>query len=180
MNFKDFYLKEAVYKDLYRGFSTNDSTISLETASKGTPALGPGIYFSTDYKEATKYGKYVLKANVDLVRTVSEVKSPNAKEIEFMIVSSPKKDSKLEEYGDNKKEALAEAIKTYKDYDNEKDAFIAIYNDFYYPVYARHFCLNMVRLGFDGLIVTRQNGSKQYIVYNVKKIQKVEFKESKK
>lgn len=180
MNFKRFYLSEALYKGLYRGFSSNDSTISLETASKGTPALGPGIYFSSDYEEAKKYGKFILKANINFVRTVSEIKEPSPKDIEFMIVSSPKKEERLQEYGDNKKDALEEAIKTYKEYGNEKDAYIAIFNDFYYPVYARQFCLNMVRLGFDGLIVSRKDGSKQFIVYNIKKIQKVEFKESKK
>jgi hypothetical protein len=180
MSFKNqYYLTETVYKNLYRGFSSNDSTLSLETASKGTATLGPGLYFSTEESEARKYGKYLLTANINFVRTVSEIKSPSPKELEAMINSSPKKDSVLDEFGETKEEAMEKAIETYQEYGNEKDAYIALYNSFYFPIYARQFCLSMVRLGFDGMIVSKKDGSKQFIVYNIKKVQKVSFKESK-
>ena len=180
MSFKNqYYLTETVYKNLYRGFSSNDSTITLETASKGTETLGPGIYFSTEFNDARKYGKYMLTANIDFVRTVSEVKNPSPKELEFMITSSPKKDSVLDTFGETKKDAMEEAVKSFQELGNEKDAFIALYNSFHYPNYARQFCLSMVRLGFDGMIVSRNDGSKQFIVYNIKKVQKISFKEVK-
>lgn len=186
MNFKDFYLKESIYKEVFSGRTVNSPNITLDYVGKGMDQSGPGLYFTNDLEEAKFYGKYILVANLDISKALTDSKKPLLREVQYLIKNSPNKSNVLSDFGETEQEAMKEATESYMDNDSMKDSYLTIANDFYRGSSAKYFCINMAKLGYDGIIRQPNDGLKNesdesknihYIMYNPKKIQLVAFGE---
>jgi hypothetical protein len=177
MNFKEFYLTEAVYKEVYSGRTVNNPEITLDYVGKGMDQQGPGLYFTNDPEEAKFYGKYVVVANLTLNKVLTDSKKPILREVQFLINNAPNKEDKLSDFGETEREAMKEATESYMDNDSMKDSYLTICNDFYRGSSAKYFCINMAKLGYDGIVSKFSSTSTHYIMYNTKKIQLIAFGE---
>lgn len=176
MRFKQF-LKESsenTFK-VFRGFTYNDSSLSLEIVSTGNPNYGPGIYFSSSSEDAKKYGKYILEAELTLSKTVSYQDKPSEDHVKSLLKNSPNFKNTIK---DKFQDSFKEALEHYGRFTNEKDAFVNIFKDFYAPHYGRQFCVVMKNLGFDAM-KSPENPPETFVVYNLKAIKKIKFEEAK-
>jgi len=154
---------------MYHG-TDHDITNFTDEFVGGSEALdqeGPGIYFTNSIKEASMYGKNIYKVTIkprkltDIARK-SVVSIAN---ITSLIKSAPHFKDHLTNWGENTNMALRNAIVSIIEYsENEKDLFQQIWIDFYKynPV---QFVKNMVKLGFDGQMIKRENAN-NIILYN--------------
>lgn len=143
-----------------------------------TDQNGPGIYFTTSYDEATQYagdGGYVyqVKLHVDKLlesKEVSEAYLNKLKpKVSKLIKMAPDWKSSAEDFGyGNAAKGLQVMVNDFVQYnDNEKDVFLQVWIDVY-----RHepvqYVRNMVKLGYDGVIVTSDitQGGDHIILYN--------------
>ena len=132
---------------------------------------GPGVYFTTSKEDTDAYGKYTYKV-ILTPRKLLDV-SPNILKYKYTILTLAKMAPNWEEsaqgWSENPQRGLMKWVDASIDYnENEKDLIQQVWIDFYkyYPIdYVR----NVVKLGYDGIIIdayNRDKASKHIIVYN--------------
>lgn len=117
---------------------------------------GPGIYFTSSWKNARWYGPYVYTVKLKPGKAVStqDGKKASAKELEWLIKHAPDWEMHAENFHENPAQGVKIAIRGILDYnDNPHQQFLQVWIDFYRnnPVdYVR----NMVKLGYDIIYIT--------------------------
>ena len=147
---------------------------------------GPGIYFTSSWKNARSYGPYVYTVKLHPKKLVSIQNKKNAsiKEIEWLMKNAPNWEMHAENFNENPNIGVKIAAKNVLDYnDNPHQQFLQVWIDFYRnsPVdYVR----NMVKLGYDAVkieglesIIAGEGNITHIIVLNPAVIEFVEMED---
>ena len=157
-NFVAYHGSESVIKKF------SDNFVGKEDA---TDQEGAGIYFTTDYKEAKRYGNYIYKVSIEgnfLFNNKSK-NNINLQELVKLIKMKDQWEMDAQNYSPNPEQgALKAASMSMKYNDSEVEVFQQIEADFYRydPV---NYVRNMTKLGYDGIVVDREEGQ-HIIVFN--------------
>lgn len=176
MRFNDYYILEEVkFPDLiYSGQRQVKPTFNKKELGKGNDQEGVGFYFTTDKDEAWGYteSKGIIieaKFNGNLIDKNTVLDYDKAVRL---IEMSPVLEDVLQDFGmDPPYVSRAQAMKDLKfsmiNKNDTKDTFLQIWYDFYRRGNNDWmFVENMVKLGYDGLLVDKANGVKHIIVYD--------------
>jgi len=154
----------------YHGSNDTIETFTNEFvgAEEATDQEGPGIYFTTDRDDALGYGKILYSVILRPDKLVDETSSDNIKpgELKRLIKTLPEWKMQAQNWDENPERGLHMAIADFIDYnDTEKDVFQQVWIDFfrYHPLL---FVQGMVKLGYDGQLIVKENGRQHVIVYN--------------
>lgn len=135
-------------------------------------AVGPGVYFTTSKEDASGYGEYVYNTNIDTSKFLAPtpIKKDYSKQLIKLIKMSDDWVENAQNYDENPERGVIKAVKGYHDYDdNVKDLFLSVWIDFY-KYDAINFVRNMVKIGYDGIIIDGYNRNPEFkhlIVYNL-------------
>lgn len=172
---KESLLRESIKGgsyEAYHGSPTKIQKFSDEFVG-GKEAVdqeGPGIYFTTSEEEANGYGENIYKVNLT-PRLLFDQTPVNSKKLAPLILKlakmAPDWMENAQNYDENPTKGLRDFVTSTINYnDNEKDCILQVWIDFYKNdtvSYVR----NCVKLGIDGIIVTKEyKGIKHIIVYN--------------
>lgn len=154
----------------YHGTNTKIDTFTDEFvgAEESTDQEGPGIYFTTDRDDASGYGNIIYIVILRPNKLVDESSSDNInpEDLIKMIKTLPEWELNTQNWDEDPETGLNMAIDDFFKYnDTEKDVFQQMWYDFfrYRPV---EFVRGMVKLGYDGQIIEKENGRRHIIVYN--------------
>jgi hypothetical protein len=183
---REVFLNEISKGELYAYHGSNhlinkfsDEFVGAEEA---TDQQGPGIYFTTSKDDAQGYGEYLYAVKLNGKKFLDDKSSSdktNKSHLLKMIKMSENWKEKAQNYDYNPEVGARIAINGAIEYnDTEKDAFLQIWIDFY-RYETIDFVRNMVKLGYDGLIVDAYGGysdddKKHIIVYNTNIIENLE------
>jgi len=156
--------------EAYHGSETEIVAFDIGFSGNGIDKEGPGIYFTSSKQDALHYGNKIHNVILDLKKTVSTKGRPNVSNIKKLILWACNLQNEnelqgideerywemaLSNYGENPCQAFVEAVNSYSTYtQSSHEAFNTISNDFYKnnPI---DFIKNMVKLGYDGVIIPR-------------------------
>lgn len=138
-----------------------------------TDQSGPGIYFTDTLSEAQHYGEYVYKAELDTSGFVSDEDESSEDYIEdlvSLIKMAPGWEDSARNFSEDPEDGVYDAAyMAVENNDDVANSFLQVWIDFYRyrPIdYVR----NMVKLGYNGLIITNENAglasAVHYIIYN--------------
>jgi len=140
--------------------------------SEAVDQEGPGIYFTTSFDEATKYGEgggYVYQVKLSYGKLVSD--KPNI-DLDYLmgpmtkiVKMSPDWKKVARGYDDDLEEGLSEMVHRYVGMaQSEKEAFVVMYGEVYKsnPV---AYVKNMVKLGYDGVYLPTNDGGAHIVIY---------------
>jgi len=154
----------------YHGTDVEVETFTDEFvgAEEATDQEGPGIYFTTDRDDAWGYGKILYTVILNPNKLVDESSSDNIdpEELGEIIKTLPEWEMQAQNWDEDPKIGLRMATADFIDYnETEKDVFQQVWIDFfrYNPLL---FVRGMVRLGYDGQLIEKENGRRHIIVYN--------------
>lgn len=160
----------------YHGSNVKIIPNHIEIGDKGTMQEGPGLYLTTCRDDAVRYiddeHGYLttFDVNIPYSRLVPIVGRKSRKKIERLVKSSPWLDEALENWDENKGVAINKLLNNIYRTGSPHDAFQLIWYDVYHMIGGKHgdmaFIDNMVKIGYDGVIVDRSGGVKHLIVYN--------------
>ena len=175
---REVFLNEISKKEYYVYHGSNhlinkfsDEFVGAEEA---TDQEGPGIYFTTSKEDAEGYGNYVYSVKLNGNKFLDDKNSSekaNKNHLLKMIKMSENWREKAQNYDYNPDIGARAAVNGAVEYnETEKDAFLQIWIDFY-RYETVDFVRNMVKLGYDGLVVDGYGGysdddKKHIIVYN--------------
>lgn len=141
---------------------------------------GPGFYFTTSKDEAKGYAYpngIIVTVNYKGNNLISEDSKVNKNHVNKMIEAAPDLDDTLSNWGYDPgympKESAMNELKTaiYSE-KNAKDIFITVWFELY-RYESRKYVENMIKLGYDGLILTpkySEDDRKHVVLYNVNSI----------
>lgn len=116
---------------------------------------GPGIYFTSSWKNARSYGEYVYTVKLSPKKIVSNKEGKNAslKEIQWLIKQAPDWESTAQNWDENPRIGFQKAAQDMIQYnETPHQQFLQVWIDFYRnnPVdYVR----NMSKLGYDAVAI---------------------------
>lgn len=138
---------------------------------------GPGIYFTTSIKDARRYGDKIMEVRLKIKNPVSTNKRRSAPRMQIMklVKMSPNVDDVLQNFDINPDRAFKKAVDAMIEYeDGPHLQFLQVWYDFY-----RHnevdYVRNMVKLGYDSIIVDRVDGVNHIIVLDPSIIEILDF-----
>ena len=173
----------------YHGTMTSNIEWNILGAGQGFSQEGPGIYFTNDIDDAMSYA--VLKpgegtstifiVDLNLNKVVKMNGKIPQKEIKQLLLWSmginSEKDilkmeiekfyeSSMSNWGEKPYSAFIKAFNDIINYSkNPNDAFQQVWID-HYRYKPIDYLQNMIKLGYDGIIIPRTNGVIHYIVFN--------------
>lgn len=130
---------------------------------------GPGIYFTSNIKDAERYGENITVAKIEksanIITDYSEkIKTEKIKKILDMI-DKEILDIALSNFNENPYIAKKMIIDEINKYDNPKEQLMSIWADVFYHQNPHEFIDVIVKNGIDGIKVKKQ-GFNHYIIYN--------------
>jgi len=138
---------------------------------------GPGVYFSTTEEGSSYYGGLTYKVELSGKflddKTSSNHVSVN-KVLKLIKMASDWQDT-AQNWDENPRRGVIKAANDCIQYNqNEKDVFLQVWIDFYRdnPV---DFVRNMVKIGYDGIIIDFNDTSNHIIVYNLNSIKLIDI-----
>lgn len=139
---------------------------------KSNDSEGPGIYFTTSKEEAMQYGSvlYTVKLSPRILLSSDNKRGVTRASIMKLIKMYP--DWKMDAYDwdENAYVGLKKSLDAIFDHDNAKDIITQVYIN-HYNHKPKEYVSNATALGYDGIIVSTDWGSKMIIVYNPKIIE---------
>jgi hypothetical protein len=140
-----------------------------------TDQEGPGIYFTTSAEEARSYGEFIYEVRIDAQRFLDDETSSdsvNVDELYQLVKMADEWEMNAQDWAEDPDTGAMEASYSAIEYnDNEKDCFLQMWIGFY-RYDEVNFVRNMVKLGYDGILINRINGDgKHAIVYNLKVVE---------
>ncbi len=154
----------------YHGSKNKISKFTDEYVGKGNDQEGPGIYFSSSENNARGSGPYVTKASLKLNKVVSRLNPPRRNDIIYMVQHAPDKDDVLQDWAEDPRKAYFMILDSIMEKKNAHACFQSVW----YELYRKSptaYVKNMVKLGYDGVIVPRSEGVTHYVVFNPKAIE---------
>ena len=169
--------------EAYHGTPASFSKFDIGKSGDGYDQEGPGLYFSNDKDDAAKYmekGK-LFHVYLNFNKTVPLEGEVNVEEIKKLILWTMDLEneeqlenvdmdkfyeSSLSDYGEDSFSAFIEAVNNILEYTNgPHDAFQQIWID-YYRYNPTKYLNNMIKLGYDGVIIPKEEGRVHYVVFN--------------
>jgi len=136
-----------------------------------TDQEGPGIYFTTSLKDASAYGEFLYKVTLTPRKLLDA--SPNIGKYRSIVTRltkmAPNWKETAQNWAENPERGVINFVNSILQFnENEKDLFQQVWFDFYRysPV---EYVRNVVKLGYDGIIIDGYNTDKtvkHIIVYN--------------
>jgi len=138
----------------------------------GAMAEGPGIYFTTDEKNALSYGKNLtkvyLKPDANILRVTDDV-LPNTLIKKILASVKPEHiELALSNWDEDKTVAMKEMLDAISDADDPVDQLINIWADVFYHQNPQEFMDAVAKNGIDGIAIDRERGIEHYAIYNRK------------
>lgn len=141
---------------------------------------GPGFYFTTNPQEALGYAYpngIIVTAKFKGNNLISVNDEINNDHVDKMIEQAPDLDDTLANWGydpgySSKEDALDQLKDAIYSDDNAKDIWLAVWYELYHNE-PKQFVENMIKLGYDGLIVTPKysdDDRKHIVMYNINAI----------
>ena len=140
-------------------------------SGRGHDQEGPGFYFTNDEADARGYGGYVLRVHLTLNRVVRLKGRIPDSQIRKMLDHAPDLADTLTNWDENPRIAYRNAVEAIKRYDSPHQAFQTIWYDFYRGHEAQYLKNMVTILGYDGVVVPKNNGVQHAIVFDPSKIQ---------
>jgi len=157
---------------VYHGRTTKSSEFSFDYVGGGNDNEGPGFYFTSDPTDAwynyAKNNGILISAYLTLDKVVSTTKKPSEKVVRYLITHAPNLEDTLINWDENRRVAIENAVGSMMSYDTEHTAYQSVWYDFYYmgENNSKSYLLNMIKLGFDGIIIQKSQGVAHYIMFN--------------
>lgn len=131
--------------------------------TKDPNAMGPGIYWTSDKRQAAGYAGsngWVYEATIKTVASkllYDDKPRPSSKDLEWLIEQSDNPDGFLTNWGFDpgymsRKQAMKDALRAYGSSHAMIDAVLGIYHDCYGRENANAWTKNMVRMGIDAFL----------------------------
>lgn len=173
-------LKESVIseiiEDSFEAFHGSNSKITKFTDSfvggeKANDAQGAGIYFATNPEDAGYYGDHIYKARIKgrFLDRNTPIENVDPEELVKLIKMKDEWEMNAQDYSEDPEVGAYEAANMAIRYNqDEAEAFQQIEADFY-RYDSAEYVRNMVKLGYDGIIVDAPSdvpGDKHIIVFN--------------
>lgn len=178
------WYKKAQY-NAFHGTTCNIKAFNLDNIGKGNDQEGPGIYFTSSPEDASSYsldiGGRVYPVCLNFNKVVPLEGQINENEIKLLILHSLGIDAiddlynldtdifwdnPLSNWGENPISAFNDAVDSIINYSSSPhDAFMQVWYDFY-KNNSKDYLLEMQQLGYDGVIIPKQDGIYHYIVFN--------------
>jgi hypothetical protein len=150
----------------YHGTNSNIGNFSIENVGKGHDQEGPGVYFTTSRKDAASYGKNIISVKVSPKRLVPSRGEVESKIILHLMRRSPGYADYLSNWDEDEHRAEKMALESILGYNGEpQEVFKTIWAEFYRNA-PKAYLEEMMKIGFDGHIVEKQNNVKHLILYN--------------
>lgn len=172
MNFKHWL--ETQY---YHGTPANFDQFSYSFIGKGYDQEGPGFYFTSDENIAKHYTRgtgRIIKAQLNLQKTVPLTGSPKKREIVSLIKMAPNLEYTLTNWDEDPRVALLKAVQSIlKNGDKWGMKPHEVFQSVWYEFYKGHedqYLKNMVSLGYDGVIIPQGNNITTVVVFDPNKI----------
>ena len=131
---------------------------------------GPGFYFTTDPDEARGYAHpngVVLRATLHVPRWVSTTAPPKRAEVEQLMRASPAYEDALTDWDESPPRAHQKALSAMLDAENQRDAFLNVWGDFYRRADENSAYLRaLVKLGYGGLYVPNPHGAPHAVIFS--------------
>jgi hypothetical protein len=181
MRFDEYYLNEVIKfpEVIYSGQKSRKGPMTKPRFDKsrlgvGKDQEGVGFYFTTNKREARGYAFpngiiITAKFSGNLIDKDTQV---DVEKAEQLIEMSSSLDDILPDWGYDppyvsREQALSELKSSVINEDDAKDTFLQIWYDLYYRRGSNEeFVDNMVKLGYDGLLIERAEGVKHIVVYD--------------
>lgn len=132
---------------------------------------GPGIYLTSSINDAMRYGQFIHEVQWSPKKRlpIKKTSYPMPHYYNFVahfIKKSPDWKESAMNWDEDPQRGLHLAIDNiFESYETPKERFEQIWYDFYRNDPALY-CKNMVRVGYDGFIIEKNNGVKHGIVFN--------------
>lgn len=155
----------------YHGRTAKSTVFDERFTGKGADQEGPGFYFTKNYDVAFGYaspGGVIITAKLSPRKLVPLNKPPKRKEILEVISKSSALTERLNDWNEDPRLALKEAVDVYADRDSAKDAFESVWFDFF-PNHPADYLRAMVSLGYDGNLA--EHSSENIVIYNPRVIE---------
>lgn len=177
MNFKKFYFTESQdISILYTGQKYSEPNFDIDNKiGKGHDQEGPGFYFTTDKDDAMGYAHpngIVITVENNFQNLITPETKLNKKHAIQLVKMAPRLDQILTDWGYDppfvsKQSALNDLLNSVINEEDAKDTFLQIWYDCYYrsgnsSIYIQ----NMKKLGYDGLIIPKQDNVTHVVVYD--------------
>jgi len=175
----------------YHGTPSPFGKFDITFTGEGYDQEGPGIYFTSDYEDALKYTLntgVVKKVELSLSKVVplsGQADEGEARQLllwSMGLTSESELDSMdedaywetmLSNWGEHPATAFESALSGFmSSYSSPHDLFMGLWHDFY-RYDAVVYLKNMVKLGYDGVIIPKDWGV-HYVVFNPNVIQEIE------
>ena len=157
----------------YHGRTYAAQNFDLSKIGNGFDQEGPGFYFSSDKTDAGSYahpGGQVATLKLAPRKVVSLTAKPKRPEVLRLMQASPDYASHLENWDENPKKAEQIALQSMLDQGPQKDVFIQVWYDFF-RYDSQVWAQTMVALGYDGVLLQKNDGVEHFIAYDPNIIQ---------
>ena len=138
---------------------------------------GPGIYFTSDYDQASSYGPYVVEFSPSKDFRLMPAKKPTLKQLRevFDMVTNENQETFLSNWGEGVR--ATDILKKYTHQNTLHDALVSLYGDLFQ--FDSEDWIRAVRsLGYDGIVLEKSYGKKHMIVWNADKLRGIREAES--
>lgn len=128
---------------------------------------GPGIYFTTNKEEAMLYGSILYTVKLSPRKLLSSENKRGITRASIIKLIKMKEDWEMDAYDwdEDLLTGLNNSLVDIFEHDNAKDIITQVYID-YYRQRPKEYVNNATSLGYDGIIVSTDWGSKMIIIYN--------------
>lgn len=154
---------------VFHGMTADFNTFTDENVGNGNDQEGPGIYLSNNENDASTYCRgngFLYTVEMNLQKTVEKISHARLfQKVSKLIEAAPNKHETLMDWDENPSEAWSMVVGFIMEGETAHDVFQSVWYEFYRnsPV---QYIRNMVKLGYDGVIVPKTNGIIHYIVFN--------------
>ena len=153
--------------------------------NEATDEEGPGIYFTTEFEDAAGYGNYIytVKLRGNFLISTGDPQGIDRELIMNLAKMAEEWELEAQNYSEDPESGMEQLVDGAFDYnDDEKGVLQQIWINLY-RYQPTEFVRNCVKLGIDGIIVSRyrntSNNGNHIIIYNPNVIKFIEVKEIK-
>lgn len=157
----------------YHGTPTRFDHFDLAFVSQGNDREGPGFYFSTSKNTAAMHARgpdgHILVVSLHPRRLVPLQGRVNVNQVSALMKASPRLTDALQDWDENPNVAFRMALQGMVVQGEPKESFERVWYDFYRRE-PQLWLQGMVKLGYDGIMVSQPDGSIHAIMFDPKRI----------
>lgn len=156
--------------ELYHGSNNEIKKFDYKYVGKGNDQEGVGFYLTNSKDDAKRYGKYVYEVEVYYRKLVPTSGRKNLSDLRYLIVNAPESEETVLNWDENPKVGYQKATQAIAQFTkNPHDMFMQVWYDFY-RYSPKEYLKNMVKLGYDGVLINKGMGLKHFIAFDPDKL----------